>query len=78
MKIIYPELSYAKTLELSTLLTLCDRRDTIVAKLFNEICGNQSHSLYKLLPSKYQPSYSLREKNIYSSKVQNWKMQEYM
>ena len=37
MKIIYPELSYAKTLELSRLLTLCDRTDTIVAKLFNEI-----------------------------------------
>ena len=61
MKIIYPELSYAKTLQLSRLLTLCDRTDTIVAKLFNEICAYQSHSLYKLLPSKYQ-SYSLREK----------------
>ena len=78
MKIIYPELSYAKTLELSRLLTLCDGRDKIVAKLFNEICANQSHSLYKLFQRKYQPSYSLREKNIYSSKVQNWKMQEYM
>ena len=71
MKIIYPELSYAKALELSRRLTLYDRRDAIVAKLFNEICANQYHSLYKLLPSKNQPSYSLREKRtlFYSSKV---------
>lgn len=40
MKIIYPELSYAKALELS---------------------ANQSHSLHKLLPSKYQLGYHLRE-----------------
>ena len=33
MKIIYPELSYAKALELSGLLTLYDRRGAIAAKL---------------------------------------------
>ena len=44
MKIIYPELSYAKALEIST---LCDRRKAIAAKLFDEICANQSHSLHK-------------------------------
>ena len=53
MKIIYPELSYAKALELSRLLTLYDRRGAIAAKLFDEICANQSHSLHKLLPRKY-------------------------
>ena len=58
MKIIHPELSYAKALELSGLLTLYDRREAIAAKLFDEICANQSHSFHKLLPSKYQPSYS--------------------
>ena len=52
MKIIYPELSYAKALELSRLLTLYDRRGAIAAKLFDEICANQSHSLHKLLPRK--------------------------
>ena len=61
MKIIYPELSYAKALELSWLLTLYHRREAIAAKSFDEIGANQSHSLKKLLPSKYQPSYSLRE-----------------
>ena len=37
MKIIYPELSYAKALELSGLLTLYDRREAIAAKLFDEM-----------------------------------------
>ena len=45
MNLIYPELSYAKALELSGLLTLYDRREAISAKLFHEICANQSHSL---------------------------------
>ena len=58
MKIIYPELSYVKALELS-------ERLTIVAKLFDEICPNQSHSLHKLLPSKYQPIYPLREQRTF-------------
>ena len=67
MKIIYPELSYAKALELAGLLTLYDRREAIAAKLFDEICANQSHSLHELLPSKYQPSYYLREQRTYLS-----------
>ena len=65
-KIIYPELSYAKALELSGLLTLYDRRGAIGAKLFYEICANQCHSLHKLLPNKYQASYSLREQRIFT------------
>ena len=71
MNFIYPELSYAKALGLSGLLTLYDRREAILAKLFHEICANQSQSLHKLLPSKYQPSYSVREQRtlFYSSKV---------
>ena len=39
MKIIYPKLSDGKTLELSGLLTLYDRREVIVAKVFDEICA---------------------------------------
>ena len=62
MKIIYPKLSYAKALELSGLLTLYDRREAIAAKLFDEMCVNQSHSLHKL-PTKLL---SERTKNIYS------------
>ena len=62
---IYPELSYAKALELAGLLTLYDRREAIAAKLFDEICANQSHSLHELLPSKYQPSYYLREQRTF-------------
>ena len=65
MKILHPELSYAKALELSGLLTLYHRRETNAAKLFGEICANQSHRLHKLLPSKYQPSYSLREQRTF-------------
>ena len=41
MKIIYPELSYAKALELCGILTLYDRREAIAAKLFDEICADQ-------------------------------------
>ena len=48
MKIIHPELSYAKALELFGLLTLYDRREAIVAKAFDKICANQFHSLHKL------------------------------
>ena len=66
MKIIYLEPSYAKALELSGLLTLYDRREAIAAKLFDEICANQSHSLHNLLPSKYQPSYRLREQRTFN------------
>ena len=47
MKIIYSELSYANALEVSGLLTLYDRRGAIAAKLFYEICANQSNSLHK-------------------------------
>ena len=65
MKILYPELSYAKALELSGLLTLYHRRETNAAKLFGEIYANQSQRLHKLLPSKYQPSYSLREQRTF-------------
>ena len=41
MKIIYPELSYAKALELCGIFTLYDRREAIAAKLFDEICADQ-------------------------------------
>ena len=53
MKIIYPELSDAKALELSELLTLYEWREAILAKVFGEICANQFHSLHKLLASMY-------------------------
>ena len=53
MEIIYPDLSYAKALELSAFLTLYDRKEAIAAKLFDEICANQFHSLHKLLASIY-------------------------
>ena len=66
MKIIYPELSNAKALELSGLLTPHNRRGTSVSKLLDEICTNQSQSLHKLLPSKYQPSYSMREHRTFT------------
>ena len=56
-----PRATDAKALELSGLLTLFDRREAIAAKLFDEICVNQSHILHKLLPSKCHPSYYLRE-----------------
>ena len=68
MKIIYPDLSYAKALELSGLLTLYDKCDggNNAVKLFDEICSNQSHRLHKLLPSKYQPSYSERTQYLFT------------
>ena len=76
MNLIYPELSYAKALELSGLLTLYDRREAISAKLFHEICASQSHSLHKLLPSKYQPSYSLKEQRTLILFVQSVKLKD--
>jgi len=54
-----------KALELSGPLTLYDRREANAAKLFDEIYPNQFHSLHKLLPSKYQPIYSLREQRTF-------------
>ena len=38
MKIIDPELSHTKVLEL---LTLHDRREAVTAKLFDEVCANK-------------------------------------
>ena len=49
MKIICPELSYAKALELSRLLTQYDRREAIAAKLFDEICANKRGPLLVLI-----------------------------
>ena len=69
MKIIYAELSYAKALELSGLLTLYDRREANAAKLFDEICANQSHSPYKLLPSKYQPTLGENKEHLFAQSV---------
>ena len=51
--------------EYCIVLYCIDRRGAVTAKLFYEICANQSYSLHKLLPNKYQPSYSLREQRTF-------------
>ena len=63
LHIIYPELSFAEALnfKMSCLSTLSDRREANAAKLFDETCTNQFHSLHSLLPSKCELKLSLKK-----------------
>ena len=61
LRIIYPDISYSKALEVSEISTLFERRETIAAKLFKEITNDPQHRLHNLLPARNtNNNYSLR------------------
>ena len=60
LRIIYPDMSLSRALEVSGIPTLFERRETIATKLFNEIIKDPQHRLHNLLPVTNTNNYSLR------------------
>jgi hypothetical protein len=64
LRIIYPDRHYSRALEVSSISTLFERRETIAAKHFNEISNDPQHRLHNLLPVRNINNYSLRNKEF--------------
>ena len=62
LRIIFPFASYSDALEVCGLPSLCDRREALTTKLFQEICCNTSHKLYHLLPELNESTVNLRNR----------------
>lgn len=69
LRIIFPSANYAQALEVCSLLSLCDRRETLTTKLFQEIRCNTSHKLYHLLPEQNKSSVNLRNRRKFNVPV---------
>ena len=61
LAIIYPNIDYADSLDLSGILKLSDRRLNACDKLFNNIFTTPSHNLGHLLPERHIPRYNLKQ-----------------
>ena len=64
-KIILPTKSYNDILEYFNLQTLSERRDEMCTQLFTNIINNPTHKLHKLLPSKHESVYQLRNTRMF-------------
>ena len=66
MRILFPELSYSDSLQITGLELLCTRRERLVYSLFSEI-KNKGHVLNNLLPAKIidECSYTTRDSYPY-------------
>ena len=65
LKIILPTKSYNDILDYFNLQTLSQRRDEMCTKLFTNIINNPAHKLHKLLPSKHESVYQLRNTRMF-------------
>ena len=65
MRIIFPFMPYKVALATAGLSSMYERRETITAKLFNDVISNPNHKLHSLLPTRNQPKYSLRNNRAY-------------
>ena len=65
LKIILPTKSYNDILEYFNVQTLSERRDEMSTKLFTNIVNNPAHKLHKLLPSKHESVYQLRNTRMF-------------
>ena len=63
--IVFPGVEHDRTLELSGLISLRDRRQEVCRKLFRSLKLNDSHKLHKLHPPLNEPKYNLRQKRTY-------------
>ena len=66
MRVLFPELSYSDSLQITGLELLCTRRERLVYSLFSEI-KNKGHVLNNLLPAKIidECSYTTRDSYPY-------------
>ena len=65
LAIIYPNIDYADSLDLSGILKLSDRHLKACDKLFNNIFTTPSHNLGHLLPERHIPRYNLRQTRVF-------------
>ena len=65
LAIIYPNINYAVSLDLSRILKLSDWRLKACDKLFNDIVTTPSHNLGHLLPERHSPRYNLRQTRVF-------------
>ena len=65
LAIIYPNIDYADSLDLSGILKLSDRRLNACDKLFNNIFTTPSHNLGHLLPERHIPRYNLKQTRVF-------------
>ena len=61
LRIIFHQSSYVEALELCSLPSLYDRRESLTTKLFEEICCDTNHKLHHLLPEFNRSSVDLRK-----------------
>ena len=47
LRIIFPHYSYQEMLGKAGIVTLCERRENTVVKLFKEVCNDPNHKLYQ-------------------------------
>ena len=66
LRIIFPFISYSEALAASNLAPLCDRRDSLTVKLFNEISVDKNHKLHALLPERDTSNVNLRSKRNFN------------
>ena len=71
MRIIFPFMPYKVALATAGLPSMYERRETITAKLFNDVISNPDHKLHSLLPTRNQSKYSLRNNRAPSPRSQN-------
>ena len=65
LAIIYPNIDYADSLDLSGILKLSGRRLNACDKLFNNIFTTPSHNLGHLLPERHIPRYNLKQTRVF-------------
>ena len=64
-RIIFPFMPYKVALATAGLPSMYERRETITAKLFNDVISSPDHKLHSLLPTRNQSKYSLRNNRAY-------------
>ena len=63
--IIFPFMRYKVALATAGLPSMYERRETITAKIFNDVISNPDHKRHSLLPTRNQSKYSLRNNRAY-------------
>ena len=66
LHIIFQQCSYQEALGKAGILTLYERREKSVVKLFKEVCKDRNHKLYHLLPPPNLCKVNLRRKRTFS------------
>ena len=77
LRIIFPQCSHQGALGKAGIVTLYERRENSVVKLFKEVCKDPNHKLYHLLPPPNQCKVNLRRKRTFSVQKLNTDSEEF-